>query len=129
MRDRLATTLRVARLTHRSRRIVEQPADDGARGPRDPAFHHRQIRPLDGMRGELRLERSLRAGRRGEDEQSGCEPIEPVDDEDPGRRLPGARDFKSSAWVYGGKVFNVDENGATFVVKASLAHCHFNRRS
>jgi outer membrane protein assembly factor BamB len=34
------------------------------------------------------------------------------------KRLPGAADFKSSPWVHDGKVFNVDDNGATFVVKA-----------
>src|SRR5207245_1797815 len=33
-------------------------------------------------------------------------------------RLPAAGDFKSSPWAHDGKVFNVDENGATFVVRA-----------
>src|SRR5207302_1388037 len=33
-------------------------------------------------------------------------------------RLPGAGDFKSSPWAQDGKVFNVDENGRTFVVQA-----------
>ncbi|MBV9125340.1 MAG: PQQ-binding-like beta-propeller repeat protein [Planctomycetes bacterium] len=34
------------------------------------------------------------------------------------KRLPGAGDFKSSPWAYDGKIFNVDENGVTFVVQA-----------
>jgi outer membrane protein assembly factor BamB len=34
------------------------------------------------------------------------------------KKLPGARDFKASPWVAGGKVFNVDENGTTFIMKA-----------
>src|SRR5262249_3004836 len=33
-------------------------------------------------------------------------------------KLPGARDFKASPWAHGGKIFNVDTNGVTFVVKA-----------
>src|SRR5689334_4564179 len=34
------------------------------------------------------------------------------------KRLPGAGDFKSSPWAYGDRIFNVDEDGRTFVVKA-----------
>ena len=34
------------------------------------------------------------------------------------RRISGARDFKSSPWVHEGRVFNVDENGVTFVIRA-----------
>ena len=34
------------------------------------------------------------------------------------QRLPGARDFKSSPWAHSGQIYNVDENGTTFVVKA-----------
>ena len=66
-------------------------ARDRALGARDPALHHRQVRPLDGVRSELRLERSLGGGGRGEDEEPGREPIEAVDHEDPGRRLPCPR--------------------------------------
>src|SRR5205823_1782205 len=60
VRDRRAAAPRVARLTHAAGRIVEQPAGDGARGPCEPALHHCQVRPLDGVRGELSLEHSLR---------------------------------------------------------------------
>jgi outer membrane protein assembly factor BamB len=34
------------------------------------------------------------------------------------QRLSGAGDFKSSPWAYDGKVFNVDENGTTFVIRS-----------
>lgn len=34
------------------------------------------------------------------------------------QRIPGGRQFTSSPWAYGGKVFCLDENGVTFVLKA-----------
>ncbi len=34
------------------------------------------------------------------------------------KKLPRARDFKASPWVHDGKIYNVDVNGVTFVVKA-----------
>ena len=34
------------------------------------------------------------------------------------KKLSGARDFKSSPWVNGGIVYNTDENGTTYCVKA-----------
>jgi len=34
------------------------------------------------------------------------------------QKMAGARDFKSSPWAHDGKIFNVDVNGMTFVVKA-----------
>jgi outer membrane protein assembly factor BamB len=43
------------------------------------------------------------------------------------KRLPGAKDFKASPWVADGKVFAVDETGATFVVKAGRTYQLLNK--
>src|SRR5262245_52921932 len=83
-----APALEVARLTYPAGCVVEEPARDGARGAGNSALDHRQVRPLDGVRRELRLERPLGDGGGGEDEQPRSEAIEPMDDEDAARWPP-----------------------------------------
>ena len=44
----------------------------------------------------------------------------PINEEDirAPRRLPGARTFWASPWAYDGKVFCLDDSGATYVLQA-----------
>ena len=50
------------RLAHAAWCVVEEPAHDRALGSRERSLDDRQVRPLDGVRRELRLQRSLRPG-------------------------------------------------------------------
>ena len=89
MRHRGPSASGITRLAHAAGCIVEEPTPHRARRLRGTALHHREVRPLDRVRRELRLQALLRERRAGEDQEPGRGAVEAVHDEHASR--PGAR--------------------------------------
>src|SRR5215510_1274590 len=86
MSDRGTSLPRIAGLANAARTLFDQPAADRPGRRLGAAFDDRQVRPVDGVLCELRLEGLLRDRRTRERQQSGGLAIKAVHDEYPRRR-------------------------------------------